>query len=370
MRIAFTGGGTAGHLFPAIAVAQQVRHAAPEADLLFIGTRKRLDAELLPKYGYPYELIASEGFPYGLSLKAVSSAWQLLQGYRQARRVLKRFRPQAVFAAGGYVAAAVIPAARSLGIPAIIHASDALPDRANRLLSRWATHITVSWPAAQAHFPAGHTECTGQPLREELFAVTREEAYQRLALQPGLFTLLVTGGSQGARRLNEALLAALPELLRRDEVQVLHLTGGTDYEAVTARVAAMRAGGPPDGLTRYHGLPYLDDMGAAMRAADLTVMRCGASSISEAAAFGLPMILVPYPHAGGHQRLNAEPLAEAGAGVLIDDADFTGERLRDEVTRLLGDPARLAGMRAASAGCGRPDAAKRIAEIVLEAARA
>ena len=273
MRIAFSGGGTAGHLFPAIVVAQEIQRTDPEAEVLFIGTRKRLDAELLPKYGYAYELIDSQGFPYGLSPKALSSAWQLFRGFCQARRALKRFRPQAVFGAGGYVAAAVIPAARSLGIPTIIHASDALPDRANRFLSRWATRITVAWPAAQAFFPADRTECTGQPLREELFAVTREEAYGRLGLQPGLFTLLVTGGSQGARRLNEALLGALPELLQAGDTQVLHLTGGIDYETVQTRIQAMREAGPAEALARYHALPYLDDMGAAMRAASAACAR-------------------------------------------------------------------------------------------------
>jgi UDP-N-acetylglucosamine--N-acetylmuramyl-(pentapeptide) pyrophosphoryl-undecaprenol N-acetylglucosamine transferase len=369
VRIAFTGGGTAGHLFPAIAVAQQIQKADPQAEVLFIGTRKRLDAELVPKCGHAYEPIDSAGFPYGISLKAASSAWHLFRGFWQARRILKRFRPQAVFGAGGYVAAAVIPAARSLGIPTVIHASDALPDRANRLLSRWATRITVSSSAAQRYFPASRTECTGQPLREELFAVTREEAYGRIGLQPGLFTLLVTGGSQGARRLNEALLAALPELLQRGDVQVLHLSGSVDAEAVAARVGALRRGDLAEALSRYHGLPYLDDMGAAMRAADLVAMRCGASSVSEAAAFGLPMILVPLPHAGGHQLLNAEPLVAAGAGILVEDAAFDGERLLAEVSGLLADPERLARMREASARGGRPDAARRIAEIVLEAAR-
>jgi len=210
------------------------------------------------------------------------------------------------------VAAAVIPAARSLGIPTIIHASDALPDRANRALSRWATRITVSWPAAQAHFPAARTECTGQPLREELFAVTRAEAYGRLGLQPGLFTLLVTGGSQGARRLNEALLEALPELLRRGDLQVLHLTGGGEFEAVTARIQAMREGRPARVWTGTTCSRTSTTWARRCGRADLVVMRCGASSVSEAAAFGLPMILVPLPHAGGHQLLNAEPLVAAG----------------------------------------------------------
>jgi UDP-N-acetylglucosamine--N-acetylmuramyl-(pentapeptide) pyrophosphoryl-undecaprenol N-acetylglucosamine transferase len=361
--VALTGGGTAGHLFPCLAAAEQLRLADPDVDLLFIGSRHRLDAELLPRYGYAYELIASEGFPYGLSLKAVRSAVSLLQGFLAARRILRRFRPHVVFGAGGHVAAAVVPAARSLGIPIVIHASDSLPDRANRFLGRWATKITVAWPAAAAHFPAGRVECTGQPLREELFARTREEAYPLFGLAPGRLTLLVTGGSQGARRLNAAVAGALPKLLERGDVQVLHLTGALDFEQVKAQAEALAA--PSD---HYQCLPYSDEMGAAMRAADLIAMRCGASSVSEAAAFGLPMILVPYPHAGGHQRLNAVPLVEAGAGVMFEDSQFNADVLHDTVADLLDHPEKLAAMRQASANWGRRDAAARIAQIVMAAA--
>ena len=360
----FTGGGTAGHLFPCIAVAEQVRKAAPDAELLFIGTRRRLDAELLPQYGYPFEPITAEGFPYGLSFHAVGSALSLIRGFAQARSILKRFRPAVTFAAGGYVAAAVIPAARSLGIPAAIHASDAMPDRANRFVSRWAARITVAWPAAQAQFPADRTEYTGQPLREELFRYTRDEARRVFDLRDDRFTLLVTGGSQGARRLNTALLQALPRLLEREDIQILHLSGAGEHAAVAAEAGAMAL--PTD---RYRLLPYSQEMGAALRAADLVVMRCGASSVSEAAAFGLPMILVPLPHAGGHQRLNAEPMAAAGAGILVEDSALDGQEMADLVLALHDDPPRLSAMAEASRGCGRPDAAKRIAEIVLQLAR-
>jgi UDP-N-acetylglucosamine--N-acetylmuramyl-(pentapeptide) pyrophosphoryl-undecaprenol N-acetylglucosamine transferase len=358
VRAVLLGGGTAGHLFPSVAVAQRLLEHE-DTQVLFIGAEGRLDAQILTQQGFPHELIPAHPFPYGLSAQALRAGWALLRGFRRCRRVLRRFRPGVVFGSGGYVSAAGILAAASLGIPRVCHASDALPDRANRLLAPWATRITTHYQAAAARFPPGRVTVTGQPVRREFLTASREEARQALGIPPEAFVFLVAGGSQGARSLNYATLGALPTLLEDPDTHVVHLTGARDYEDVM--IAARDAVGenPRYQAHAFHAEPWV-----TAAAADLGLTRGGASSLAEWGVCGLPMIVAPYPYAAAHQQANAAPLVEAGAAVLVPDAELTADWLTARVLTLRGDTAALDRMAEAARQASHPTAAEDIAAIV------
>jgi UDP-N-acetylglucosamine--N-acetylmuramyl-(pentapeptide) pyrophosphoryl-undecaprenol N-acetylglucosamine transferase len=271
-------------------------------------------------------------------------------------------RPAAIFTTGGYVAIPVLLAAWVLRIPSVLWDGNVVPGRSVRLVARLATVITVSHAATGASLGHPRTYVTGTPIRS-LSDVDPDAARERFGGRPGERILLVFGGSQAVRRINDAVAAALPRLVER--VRVIHVTGDAGYAAAVAARDAL-----PEALRdRYRPYPFLhEDMTAALAAADLAVGRAGASTLAEAAAFALPTAIVPYPHASGHQRLNAEAFAEAGAAVLVEDEDLDGDRLV-EVAGLLADPARHAVMSAAARDLARPDAAVAVADLVLAVAR-
>ncbi|NPV48104.1 MAG: undecaprenyldiphospho-muramoylpentapeptide beta-N-acetylglucosaminyltransferase [Armatimonadetes bacterium] len=360
MRAVFAGGGTAGHLYPALAVAQRFRRQVPGAEAHFLAARRPLDAELMAQHGLDHRLLAVTGIPYGFSLQTVAACTRLLRGACQAWRAYAAWRPAVVFGAGGYVSAAAVPPAAWRRLPIVIHVSDAQPDRTNLALARYARTITVAFEAAARHFPAHKTVITGQPVREEILATDRATARRELGYEDSDFVLLVTGGSQGARSINQALVAALPRLARA-AIRVYHLTGHQDYDNVVAATRGLELG------DSYLVRAYEAQMGWALAAADLVVMRAGSSSLAEAAAWGLPMVLIPYPHAGGHQRENALPLVDSGAALMVDDRELTGDWLADTVCELVRDAARRDAMAAAARAWGSREAADRVAEQVVRA---
>lgn len=357
------GGGTAGHLFPCVAVAEELQVVDPGAEVRFIGAAGRIDAELLAARDLPHDLIDARPMPYGVSIAALSGMAGLVRGVVQTRRIIRRFRPDVMFNTGGYVGAAAGVAARLEKIPLVLHAADVLPDRSGRMLSRWAEVVTCVSPEAAEVF-GEIAIVTGHPIRQEVAAATAEDGVRELGLDPELRTLLVTGGSQGARRLNTAVIGALPELLDDLRLQVVHLSGSLDYESL--RAEATRMGSPE----HYHLIEHLPNVGLALAAADLVVTRAGAASLAESCLHGVPMIVVPYPHAGGHQRLNAEPLAEAGAAVIVDDEAFTSQRLVALVGEILGDDGLRRRMADESLAAGSPGAAADVADTVLTIAEA
>ena len=363
MRVALLGGGTAGHLFPSIAVAQRLI-ADLGADVLFVGATGRLDSRILAQRALPHELIDARPFPYGLSLRVVPALWHLYRSVRECSEALRRFEPDVVFGSGGYVSVAGILAAARLGVPRVCHASDAHPDRANRLVGRWATRITTSYEAAASHFPGDRTTVTGQPVREEFLQAGRVEAREALGISQEAFVLFVTGGSQGARRLNHAVLGALESLLGDRDVCIIHLVGSLDYEDVAAHAREKIGDDERYRCFAFHEQPWLLAV-----AADLCLTRGGASSLAEMAVVGTPMIIVPYPYAAAHQTLNAAPLADAGAAMVVADADLSSDLLTSRVTELMSDRERMSRMSSAARSVSRPEAAEQIAQIVADAAQ-
>ncbi len=359
-RVMLAGGGTAGHLFPAIAVGEQLADA--ETEILLVAASSDRDNTILSQSDLPAAFIRARPFPYQLSWQIVPSVAGLLRGLIQALGLLRRFRPTVIFGTGGYVAAPVIMAARLLRIPRVIHIGDAYPDRTGRLLSRGAELVTLAFPGAAEYIRGRRTKCTGTPVRKQILSASRAQGQELLGLAPDRFTVLVTGGSQGARSLNEALLAALPVLLAEPGFQIVHLSGRRGYEAVKTQADTLGAGPPA-----YHCLAYLEQIGAALAAADLVVSRAGSSSIGEATALGRPLVLVPYPYAAGHQKYNAAEVEEVGAALVIGDEQLSGPKLAEVVLGLRRDEQRRTEMAQASAAWGRPEAAWDIAQVLLEA---
>jgi UDP-N-acetylglucosamine--N-acetylmuramyl-(pentapeptide) pyrophosphoryl-undecaprenol N-acetylglucosamine transferase len=326
-----------------------------------------MEAELVKRAGVPFKAIPAAGV-HGVGLRALpGNLWRLARGYLAARRLLRAFRPQALFFTGGYVAVPVALASRLplLGLPRpriLLYVPDIEPGLALKTLARFADRIALTVSESQGYFPpaAGHKlAVTGYPLRPELRVWDPETARQELGLTAGLPVLLVSGGSSGARSLNRALLAGLDELL--GEMQVVHLSGKLDWEAVEAARAALH----PDLAARYQAFPYLhsERMGAAFAAADLFVGRAGASSLGELPWFGLPAILVPYPYAWRYQRLNAGYLAERGAAMTLVDADLESELL-PTVLRLIHNRPEMERMRVAMRSLARPEAASELAGLL------
>ncbi|MFN2452173.1 MAG: undecaprenyldiphospho-muramoylpentapeptide beta-N-acetylglucosaminyltransferase [Candidatus Dormibacteria bacterium] len=359
MRTLIAGGGTGGHLTPALAVAQALRHADPEGDVLLVGRRGGVAERLVTGAGLRLETLDVSGVDASSPLSIGRAAARLPAAVITALGLVRRYRPDVVVGTAGYVCVPVIMAARLARVPFVLLEQNAHPGRAIRMLSRRAHVVASSYTETERHLPGVRVVETGNPVRPEVSRGAPAPLRDRCG------HILVMGGSQGARRINDALAGCIRDLLEEfPELTVTHQCGALDAEwAVPA------AAGLAEGLReRYRVSPFIDDVAAALREADLVVMRAGGSSLAECSALGRPMILVPYPHAGAHQADNAAPYVTAGAAVLIDDAQCTPERLESELEAVLADTARWRAMAAASAAAGRPDATTRVVELVREVA--
>jgi UDP-N-acetylglucosamine--N-acetylmuramyl-(pentapeptide) pyrophosphoryl-undecaprenol N-acetylglucosamine transferase len=352
LRVVIAAGGTGGHLFPGIAVAQEfaARHGAR---VTFLTTPKAVTTQILERYGFSWEAV-STGALQGQGLFSRGRTLMGLPGAMLAARSrLKALKPHLVLGMGGHSAGPAGVAAWLLGIPLAIHEQNAIPGATNRYLSRLAAKIFVSFPACQDCFPPGRSLWTGNPIRPEFF-----EPGPRRAASP--FTVMITGGSQGAHALNMAVLAALPLLAEfKDRLAFVHLTGEADRETVAAGY-------------REHGFvaevtAFSPEMPALMRRAHLLVCRAGASTLAELAAMGRAAILVPYPFAANnHQEFNARFLSDAGAAEIMLNKDFTGEAFAGKINQFLSAPESLSDMEAASRQLAKPEAAQEIVAGCLE----
>jgi UDP-N-acetylglucosamine--N-acetylmuramyl-(pentapeptide) pyrophosphoryl-undecaprenol N-acetylglucosamine transferase len=331
--------------------------------MMWIGTRGQMEEELVPRAGLRLETIHGGPVvgvpPRTMLLNSARLTWSI----GKTARLLGRFRPQALFMTGGYVNVPVALAARAKRVPAAIYLPDVEPGRAIRFLSRFADRVACTAEASRAFFPARKVVVTGYPVRPELraaLALPQEAALAEFELAPGRRTLFVFGGSRGARSINRSLLAVLPALLA--EFQVIHVTGTLDWNQLQQAATVLTA----EQSRFYRPYPYLHEkMGVAFRAADLVVARAGASMLGEAPAFGLPSVLVPYPHAWRYQKVNADYLADRGAAVRLADESLP-DRLLPLLQELLRDGQRLEAMGAAARALDRPHAAEAIARLLLD----
>ena len=360
-----TGGGTAGHVLPALAIAEALVEAGhPRASVHYAGSERGLEARLVPTTGFPMTLLPGRGIQRRLTLDNVGAVLGLLVAVGRAVRLVGRLRPSVVIAVGGYASVAVSLAAALRRIPIVVAEQNAVPGAANRLIARFARASAVSFPGT----PLPRAVLTGNPVRAEIAAIDpdrdRSAARAALGVAPDRRLALVTGGSLGARRINEAVVAALPSWRGRTNLAIHHVVGRRDWDAIRAEVPA-----DLDGLD-YRPVEYEDDMASALAAADLAVCRSGSGTCFELAAVGLPSVLVPSPVVTADQQTrNARHLVDAGAAVLVPDAELDGARLVAEVDRLLADDDRRRAMATAARAWARPDAARAIAALAEEHAR-
>jgi UDP-N-acetylglucosamine--N-acetylmuramyl-(pentapeptide) pyrophosphoryl-undecaprenol N-acetylglucosamine transferase len=354
-----SGGGTAGHVYPALTVAEQFA-AAPD-EVVFVGTPDGLEARIVPAAGVAFRPLPAAGFDRARPWTLVTSSLRIAASTVRAWRWLGAEKPDVVLGFGGYVSIPVGLAAALRRVPLVLHEQNSVPGIANRTLSRFAAAVAVTYPESAARFAhPDRVVVTGNPVRRAVLDADRVAGRKALGLPAETPVLLVFGGSRGARHLNIALVALRDRLLAVPGLQIIHVAGKAEAQSV--RAALYKSGG--DGGGRWRVLEYLEDMGSALAACDLVIARAGATSIAEITALGVPSVLVPYPYAtDDHQTKNARALVEHGAAELIADADLDGQRFGDVVVGLLGDKEARATMSAASRVLGRPDAAARVAEL-------
>ena len=355
MSVVLAGGGSAGHIEPALAVADALRRAEPRIPITCLGTERGLETRLVPLRGYELALIPAVPMPRSLSPRVMSVPQRLAQAVHAAADVLDRTRARVVVGFGGYVATPAYLAARRHHVPIVVHDANARPGLANRIGALFTRYVFTANPAARLP----HATCVGIPLRREITGLDRlavaDKARAHFGLRPDLPVLLVTGGSQGARSLNNAVFDAAG-CLRAAGVQVLHIIGPR-----TMLSARPPAAGPP-----YVILPYVDRMDIAYAAADFALCRSGAITCAELTTVGLPAAYVPLPHGNGEQRLNALPIERVGGGLIIDDAALTPEWICGVLLPILLDPQLVAEMSAAAASLGSRDTDEWLAATVLD----
>ncbi|QEU91742.1 undecaprenyldiphospho-muramoylpentapeptide beta-N-acetylglucosaminyltransferase [Streptomyces kanamyceticus] len=362
LSVVIGAGGTGGHIYPGLALADALRRAVPDAVISFVGTERGLETRLIPDAGYRLHTVDMIPFDPSLGARRYLLPAALMKSGAQCRAILREQGAQVAVGMGGYPSAPAIVGARMAGLPSLIHESNAVPGRANRFAARLTPNIAVAFDRSRAHLPGGERAfTTGMPIAAPLAALDRTalraEARRAFGVPEGRRLVLFNGGSLGAKRLTRAALGLAARWQGRTDVHLLIKTGPAVLEETRDRLAY------EGGSAVAEAVPYLDRMDLAYAAADLVVCRAGSATVAELAATGVPAVLVPYPHApGDHQTHNARVLTDAGAGLLLPDEETTAERLAELVGPLLADPARLAAM----SGAADPGPHARAADLLAE----
>jgi UDP-N-acetylglucosamine--N-acetylmuramyl-(pentapeptide) pyrophosphoryl-undecaprenol N-acetylglucosamine transferase len=358
------GGGTAGHVTPAIAIGQAlVARGLDAAEVEFVGSARGIEGRLVPEAGFPLTLLPGRGVERRLSFASIAALWGLARAVVRGVFIVATRKPAVVISVGGYASVGCALGAILLRVPLVLAEQNARPGAANRLVARFARACAVSFPDT----PLPRAEVTGNPVRPEILAVDRESdraaARAALGLPDDRHVVAVVGGSLGARRLNEAVAGAVAGWADRADLAVRHVVGDRDWAVIESHPTS-------DGAVIWQRIRYEDRMDRLYAAADLAVCRAGASTVFELAAVGLPAVLVPYPHAtDDHQTANARAVAAVGGAVVVADAELDDERLRHEVDAVLAEPGRLRRMATAARSFARPDAADRVAGLAIHHAR-
>jgi UDP-N-acetylglucosamine--N-acetylmuramyl-(pentapeptide) pyrophosphoryl-undecaprenol N-acetylglucosamine transferase len=373
MRVLVSGGGTGGHVYPALSVAKRLREVY-QAEILYLGSDDGLETSLVPQEGLPLATVKAGKLQRFLSWRTLTRAARIPIGIIQAIGIVRKFRPDVAFTSGGYVAVPTGLAARLNGVPLLMHQQDVPPNLSNRLIAPLATRISVAFADSQRYFPARKTVQLGNPLRQEMLDMRQtspQEARRALQLIPDVPLVLVTGGSQGARHLNQVVCRALPELLRM-HCQVLHISGKKLFEETRTLSESMMTGIDAELRAYYRLEPYMSaEMPLALQAAEIVLCRSGAATMSELAILGKPAILVPLaPGIGGSpQEENAAMFSRLGAAEVIRNDDLKPELLVERVKAIIASPGRLQAMSEAARGLAKPDATAEIVEMLIKIAK-
>lgn len=354
IRLLIAAGGTGGHVYPGIAVAEEWRRRHPDSEVIFVGTSRGVESSAVPQAGFTLKTIAARGIPRRLGFGLVRAIAAAVKSVAQAASLLREIRPHVVVVTGGYVSGPVGLMAKLRGIPVVVQEQNSVPGATNRWLNLIADEVHISFVESRNYFRRrNNLKVTGNPIRRSLLRQDRTSAYEFLRLDPGRSTLLVFGGSRGAASINRAFQDALPRLDRLQNIQVLWQAGRDEAPAMRER--AKRVSIP------VHVVPYLDQMEKAYAVADLAICRAGAMTIAELTACGVPSILVPYPYAThDHQTVNARGLLERGAAEVIQDQDLDGDDLAKRIIQLFQDESRLRRMARNARAFSRTNAAERL----------
>ncbi|MEO1856308.1 MAG: undecaprenyldiphospho-muramoylpentapeptide beta-N-acetylglucosaminyltransferase [Rubritalea sp.] len=353
-KVVIACGGTGGHLFPGVAVAQEMKRRGHDVRLLI--SEKKVDADASEKYGdLEFDTVPAIGKPATLSPKIIPFIWKMLKTTAKCKGLLKNFGADAVIGMGGFTSLPPVMAASKLGAKTFVHDSNALPGKANRLTAKWCDKVLLGMKEARSYFPQSEIEITGTPVREELHSLpSRESAAKKLGLDSSLKTVLVMGGSQGAKQLNTLVVEASKAM---PDIQFIHITGNFDHDRVKTEMG--------ENCPNHRLIAFCDDMPSIYAITDLVIMRSGASSLSEISYLGLASILVPYPYAADdHQTKNAEVFAAANAAVIRQESELDAGMLVADITNVLTESDNLEKMSVASAALGVKDAATRVCTVI------
>ncbi|CAH1213795.1 UDP-N-acetylglucosamine--N-acetylmuramyl-(pentapeptide) pyrophosphoryl-undecaprenol N-acetylglucosamine transferase [Paenibacillus plantiphilus] len=358
MRIVLTGGGTGGHIYPALAIGKQVVEEDGSSSILYIGSPNGLESRIVPAQGIPFEPVEISGFRRKLSFENIKTVMRFLKGVRRSKQLLRKFKPDVVVGTGGYVCGPVVYAAAKLGIPTLIHEQNADPGLTNKFLARYAGCVAVSFKESLPRFNAAKRIVnTGNPCATNVVRAIADNGYQSLGLQSGSRIVLMVGGSRGAKAMNDAMVDMVPLLGRLPDVHFVFVTGESYYDGTMERMKRVM----PRISNNIHPLPYLHNMPEVLGAATLIVSRSGASSIAEITALGIPSILIPSPNVtNNHQEANARSVAQSGAAEMIIEKNLSGESLFEHIYSIMTDEQRLSTMSEASLKLGMPQSASMI----------
>ncbi len=361
MKVILSGGGTGGHIYPAVSVAKEIKKRDLGADILFIGTEQGLESSIVPQEGFRLGTIKVRGLERKLSVQNVIAVQQAFFSIFSAMRLIRTHKPDIVIGTGGYVSGSVVLAAAMLGIPTIIHEQNAFPGMTNKILSRFVDLVAVNFQESAAYFPSQKKiRVTGNPIREDILHVSRQSGLKAFGFREDLPVVFVVGGSRGAKKINESVLLLAENCIRHGQYQMLHMTGDTQYRQVCSQYESR---GIALDRPELKVVPYLHNMPHALAASSIAISRCGASTLSEITALGKPSVLIPFPFAtDNHQEYNARALEKNGAAVVILERDLNEEILYHQVLNMLSDPLRLTEMAQKSKALGKNDAAGMIAD--------
>lgn len=367
IRVIISGGGTGGHIFPAISIANEICHLCPEAQILFVGAEGRMEMQRVPQAGYKIEGLPVRGLIRPLwSPKNIGVMLDFLKSRRRAKKIIRDFRPDVAVGVGGYASSPTLNAAHTLGVPCLVQEQNSYAGVTNKSLAKKAKCICVAYEGMERFFPKDRIILTGNPVRQNLLnpSVSKEDALRSFGLQSDKKTILVIGGSLGARTINQSILNHLEEIRREENVQLIWQTGKYYSASISEQLKSVEGGCPAN----LHVTEFVSDMAAAYTAADLVVSRAGASSISELCLLGKPSILVPSPNvAEDHQTKNAQALSTRGAALFVSDADAP-EKLIRMALKTVEDEEQLLSIGAEALKLAKPDAAEVIAKEVLKLA--
>lgn len=363
MKVVVSGGGTGGHIYPALALINEIKRQNAKAEFLYIGTENGLEKDIVKRAGIPFKEIEITGFKRKLSFENVKTVTRFLKGVAKSKKYLKEFKPDVVIGTGGYVCGPVVYAASNLKIPTVIHEQNSLPGITNKFLARYVDKVAICFEDAKKYFPDHKIVLTGNPRASEVLGQDKEKGRQSLGLQGNKKTVLIFGGSRGARAINDAVLQMIP-LLKDKPYQVVYVTGEVHYEKVMAEVNTLKD--PSHVIIK----PFIHNMPEVLSGVDLIVSRAGATSLAEITALGLPSILIPSPYVtANHQEKNARSLSDHHAAIMLREVELNGERLLSEIDEILLNEMTLSTMKKASKELGIPDAASRLYQVMKDIAK-